>query len=75
MEMNELKPCPFCGGNKISSYLVDWKDGGKYYKPNWAIGCLECGAGFNDIFESKEHAIDRWNQRTVYKIEQAVQWE
>ena len=63
MESRALKSCPFCGGNKIKTYLVEWKEGGENYHPNWAIGCLECGGGFNDIFETEKQAVDRWNLR------------
>ena len=63
--MNNVKPCPFCGGITISAYRVEWKEGGENYKPNWAIHCLECGCGFNDIFETKDDAINRWNERVM----------
>lgn len=66
--MNEkyriLKSCPFCGGNMIIPHLKMWPEGGENYKPNWEIHCLECGAGFNDIFETEEDAVNRWNTRT-----------
>lgn len=62
-EKNDLKPCPFCSGNNIKAFLVTWAEGGENYKPNWAIGCLDCGGGFHDIFETEKQAKERWNLR------------
>lgn len=62
----ELKSCPFCGGNLIIPNLKTWPEiwpDGENYKPFWEIHCLECGAGFNDIFETEEDAVNRWNTR------------
>ena len=61
----EIKPCPFCGGDKVKTWQKTWKDGGENYNPFYEIHCLECGAGFNDIFETEEDAIERWNSRVV----------
>ena len=64
LSRDEVKPCPFCWkSDYVNVYLKDWPEGGPNYKPKWAICCLECGGGFNDIFETKQEAIDRWNLR------------
>lgn len=52
--MNELKPCPFCGGEA------------KLYKAkSWEI-FVECTSCHTDsaIFYDVEKAIEAWNRRT-----------
>lgn len=52
--INELKPCPFCGG------------GTHYYAPapiDHHIQCEKCFAETGG-FSSKEEAIQAWNTRT-----------
>ena len=49
---DELKPCPFCGGESKPLYVMS----------AWSVGCI-CGAGI-DEFESEAEAIASWNTRT-----------
>ena len=59
--MEELKPCPFCGGEAIIAYDLAY----------WVVSCTECptkltGYRHNGhIVESmtKEEAIKTWNTR------------
>jgi Lar family restriction alleviation protein len=57
--MNELKPCPFCGG----------KAGWMYQKPIGWVMCKKCGASsatFSDNYEEadfQQEAIAAWNRR------------
>ena len=57
--MEELKPCPFCGGEAI--LLEDWKDG------NFIVGCAnnDCIARLSGIpsFDNAEQAVKAWNTR------------
>ena len=57
--MEELKPCPFCGGEAI--LLEDWKDG------NFIVGCAnnDCIARPSGIpsFDNAEQAVKAWNTR------------
>lgn len=55
---NELKPCPFCGGEaKIGKISIDKT----YY--------VQCGNGYCDVLPStytyttEEQAIEHWNRR------------
>lgn len=57
--MNELKPCPFCGGKNI---YVDGYDhaAGK----RWRVVCLDCmGMVDPGTIQQKYTAIDAWNHR------------
>ena len=60
MEKEELKPCPFCGGDAECYQSVDtaFRD----YKISCnEIGCI--GAATNLWFPSEELAIMAWNRR------------
>ena len=58
--MNELKPCPFCGGE--AKYI--------YSMPYNAVQCKKCkvfGKTVVDSYEQKDgkaEAIEAWNRRT-----------
>ena len=53
--MNELKPCPFCGGKaEIVSMGVD--------RQVSVVLCEECGGG-TMLKETEAEAIDAWNRR------------
>ena len=69
--MAELKPCPFCGSEKVGSAKGNcyWVD--EEYRDNIrVIGCKKCGA-IAGIFnvralgekKAKEKAIESWNRR------------
>lgn len=51
--MSELKPCPFCGSEKVKVYDHFWK---------YSVNCLDCGTstGISDI---EKEAIEKWNRR------------
>ena len=57
--MNELKKCPFCGGE------ADCNNAGFIKAGNlmWATECLDCGVT-TDFFDSEQEAIEAWNRRT-----------
>lgn len=63
MKTPKLKPCPFCGGERIEImsngigdfYCICYSGDEENY---------HCGARSSDCYcESKEQAIDRWNTR------------
>jgi hypothetical protein len=49
--MNDLKPCPFCGGKILFLYTL-----------SAGIRCEGCGAKITDC-EDCEDAIKKWNRR------------
>lgn len=69
MNENNLKPCPFCGG-EASLYMDNHK---KYF-----AGCENCNfyygieiehdqelyEGWRAIYDTREEAIAAWNRRT-----------
>lgn len=66
--MEELKPCPFCGG-QATAYMDNF---GKVMCSCDACGALlgvvlECGVelvnGWTALFASKEEVIEAWNRR------------
>ena len=58
--MDELKKCPFCGG-EAEAYSYDMYDGYQGYLAIWRVQCRWCRA----IIQrgAKEEAIADWNRR------------
>lgn len=50
----ELKPCPFCGGDANTIGERNW----------WDVECVYCGVRTTNEYESEEKAIEAWNTRT-----------
>lgn len=74
--MDELKPCPFCGGDRVKLMLEHDRDAGRC----WYVGCEKCyarGASFSEshgdrqngdiaysqIVTTWKHATKAWNRR------------
>lgn len=53
--MNDLLPCPFCGG---SASRNEMDDGSSY------ISCLRCSATTALHYDRKENLVSSWNDRT-----------
>ena len=68
---DKLKPCPFCGSNKVGMATGDifWVDE-KYQGNIRVVGCANCGV-FGGVFNTlalsdkvaKKRAIKSWNRR------------
>ena len=52
--MEELKPCPFCGGE---AHI--------HRHERFGIECDECGMGLGWIKETEQEAIEAWNRREI----------
>ena len=55
--MADLKPCPFCGGDRIEIY-----DLGHQETPCWFVTCNNCGAEISGFWQ-ESGAIEAWNRR------------
>lgn len=64
--MTELKPCPFCGSNKIR-ICVGTIDNGvpcDMDKPYYQVGCCACGCVVDNYDNrTKEDVVKAWNKR------------
>lgn len=54
--MNELKRCPFCGGEAVS--VVDDET-----ESLFGIKCFSCGGAIDAEKEDLDEAIEAWNRR------------
>ena len=66
--MEELKPCPFCGSDKIqfliSGHFQPWDGSGMrlWYR----CACYECGSEMNSgMATTMKEAIKEWNRRNA----------
>jgi Lar family restriction alleviation protein len=68
--MSELKPCPFCGGNRIqyqiSGYFQPWThDGMKLW---YHCSCFDCGAELDQgDAQTMKKAAEQWDSRAEGK--------
>ena len=63
--MDELKTCPFCGGNAKLRHT----EGSSIYGKTAFVVCLHCEAiskmiPMSFIYSADEKAIEAWNRRT-----------
>jgi hypothetical protein len=65
----KLKPCPFCGSEKIT--CREWEDWPDCREPSyyWSIGCdsEDCIMGFDPCghyYKNADEAANAWNRRT-----------
>ena len=60
--MENLKPCPFCGGEDIGISRTYIDPISPDSPPDEVyVGCSSCGIGY--IEESEKEAIELWNNR------------
>ena len=58
--IEELKACPFCGGNaEILNYSAT----------EWLVHCPVCGGMVERWRETKKDAIEQWNRRVGDEID------
>lgn len=66
----ELKPCPFCGGEAERITLVDAENFG-----GDVISCKKCECCTRVVFGEKEGLVEFWNRRAELSTLKAVQGE
>ena len=59
-ECEELKPCPFCGGE---AEMLN------YSETEWIVHCRMCDGMVERWRETKKEAIEQWNRRTNNEID------
>lgn len=73
MNIQELKPCPFCGEAPITGINCS-KYGGGELKLTFSVVCLNCktvksitcemeGKSFDEYVKNMKAAVDLWNRR------------
>jgi Lar family restriction alleviation protein len=64
--MEELKPCPFCGG-RLSSINIHKGKHGLYHADAFCLNLIECGISIDavdvDRSRAEEKLIEHWNRR------------
>lgn len=58
--MDDLKPCPFCGGPGHEILRFYWGDDCS----KWTVVCDNCGAEVSE-FDALEQAREAWNRRVT----------
>lgn len=59
--MDELKPCPFCGGKNIEVYYFDPWDGYQGNCGSYIANCTRCGVKMQRRTALK--VAEAWNRR------------
>lgn len=59
--MDELKPCPFCGGEP-KLWEVQF---GAEPTPRFWVKCKQCRVGFEMDFFTREYAVNALNKRSA----------
>ena len=56
--MNELKPCPFCGGEPCLLEHIFHE-----LSSTWGVVCLDCCCETRQFYPSAKEAEEAWNRR------------
>ena len=64
MEKENLKPCPFCGGEVV----IDRVYARQYVFWAYKVECKRCSTVINYEVRREATAIEAWNRRVVYWI-------
>lgn len=75
MTMDELKPCPFCGGKAVPIYCENgssYTSNILYLSKRGTIKCSKCEIRLPRVYRRISRAIEAWNRR-VDNAEQQIQ--
>ena len=73
--MNELKPCPFCGGE---AELYSVGTGSPHYEHYHQVICQSCLTATGAYWSGEQSAIDAWNtraERTCKEFGSVIVWQ
>lgn len=59
--MDELKPCPFCGGEACMQQHVFVG-----YSSTFGVVCLDCCCETRQFYHTENEAEEAWNRRADY---------
>ena len=59
--MDELKPCPFCGGKAIITCFTFYDADNDDDEEGYSVECKNCGVSTS--YMSRECAEETWNRR------------
>ena len=62
--MNELKVCPFCGGEARVKAFRTFIEGVHGMGEKYYVSCTQCGVEESHFHYDPESAIEAWNRRT-----------
>lgn len=57
--MEKLKPCPFCGSQKV--YVIEHKF--HHLSNSYGVRCLHCKTESYQFFDTQKEAVEAWNRR------------
>ena len=55
-----LKPCPFCGSNRVNAIEHKFH----HLSNSYGVKCFNCKTESYQYFDTKQEAIEAWNRRT-----------
>lgn len=67
---NELKPCPFCGGEAAFGYIrftaEIYRPDGTQREDGHFVSCVRCGSSNQGVccgYDTQDKALELWNRR------------
>lgn len=62
--MNDLKPCPHCGGPVHLGSILEWEDNG-ICREFFVIRCIDCDLSVKNMAyaDSRGEFVEKWNRR------------
>ena len=71
MNKEDLKPCPFCGSEKVAVIRHKFR----YLEVSYGIECPDCNTQSYQFFKTRQEAIDAWNTRKSPQISAVTEEE
>jgi Lar family restriction alleviation protein len=70
--MDELKPCPFCGGEakNVSAGVAGPSNRWHAGDPIFAVNCIKCGASVPNRYRN-DLVVEAWNRRAAASLQES----